>query len=194
MRPCGVRSMNPRRSRNGSWTSSIVSISSDRTAAERRDADRPRGELLDDRGEQLAVGRVEALVVDLHHRASPIGAVASSTRPSPWTSAWSRTRLSSRLTMRGVPRPRRAMAWTAAASIVTPRMSAERSDDLGQLVVRVEVEPVGGAEAVTQRGADAARAGRRADDRERLEAEPEASAPTAPCRSSRRARSPPSPG
>ena len=33
---------------------------------QRGDPDRSRGELLDDRGEQLAVGRVEALVVDLH--------------------------------------------------------------------------------------------------------------------------------
>ena len=77
---------------------------------QRGDPDRSRGELLDDRGQQLAVGRVEPFVVDLHQAHAPIAAVASSTRPSPWTSAWSRTRLSSRLTMRGVPRPRRAIA------------------------------------------------------------------------------------
>ena len=85
MRPCGVRSMNPRRSRNGSWTSSIVSTSSDRTAASAATPTGPGGELLDDRGQQLAVRRIEALVVDLHRAASPSRAVASSTRPSPWT-------------------------------------------------------------------------------------------------------------
>jgi hypothetical protein len=47
-------------------------------------------------------------------------------------------------------------------------------DDLCQFPVRVEVEPVRRAEAVTQRGADAARAGRGADHGERLEAEPQA--------------------
>ena len=93
---------------------------------QRRDADRPAGELLDDRGEQLAVGRVEALVVDLHpaHRVAR-GRLVD--RPSPWTWAWSRTRLSSRFTMRGVPRPRRAIARVAAASIGTSRIAAERS-------------------------------------------------------------------
>ena len=57
-------------------------------------------------------------------------AVASSIRPSPWTWAWSRTRLSSRFTIRGVPRPRRAIA-TAAARLdldaEDPRPSARRS-------------------------------------------------------------------
>ena len=47
-------------------------------------------------------------------------------------------------------------------------------DDRGQLVVGVEVEPVGRPEPVTQRGADAARPGRGADDRERLQAESQA--------------------
>ena len=46
-------------------------------------------------------------------------------------------------------------------------------DDRGQLLVGVEVEPVGGPEAVAQRAADPARAGRGADHGERLEAEPE---------------------
>ena len=55
----------------------------------------------------------------------------------------------------------------------TPEDHRRALDDRGQLVVGVEVEPVGGPEPVAQRGADAARAGRGADDRERLEAEPE---------------------
>ena len=43
-------------------------------------------------------------------------------------------------------------------------------DDRREVVVGVEVEPVGRPEPVTQRGADAARPRRRADDGERLEA------------------------
>ena len=46
-------------------------------------------------------------------------------------------------------------------------------DDRRQLVVGVEVEPVGRPEPVAERAADPPGAGRRADDRERLEAEPE---------------------
>ena len=75
--------------------------------------------------------------------------------------------------MRGVPRPRRAMARIAASSMPTPRIDRRALDDRGQLLVGVEVEPVGRPEAVAQRAADAPGAGRRADHRERLEAEPE---------------------
>ena len=46
-------------------------------------------------------------------------------------------------------------------------------DDRGEVVVGVEVEAVGGPEPVTQRGADASRAGRGTDHGERLEAEPQ---------------------
>jgi len=46
-------------------------------------------------------------------------------------------------------------------------------DDRRQLFVGIEVEPVGRPEPVAQRSADPARAGRGADDGERLEAEPE---------------------
>jgi hypothetical protein len=47
-------------------------------------------------------------------------------------------------------------------------------DDRGQLVVRVEVEPVRRAEAIPQRGADATRPGGGPHHREGLQAEPEA--------------------
>ena len=46
-------------------------------------------------------------------------------------------------------------------------------DDGSQVRLIVEVEPIGGAEAIAQRAADAARAGRGADDGEGLEAETE---------------------
>ena len=184
--------MNPSRSRNGSWTSSIVSTSSDSTAASACDADRPRGELLDDRGEQLAVRRVEALVVDLHRlerlaggrRVDPAVAVDLGVVAGPL--------------QQPVDDPRRAPA--AARDRPGRRLvdldvedSGRSVDDRGELVDLVEVEPVGRAEPVTERRADPPRPGRRADDRERLEAEPEAPRATVPCRSSRRARSPPSP-
>ena len=73
--------------------------------------------------------------------------------------------------MRGVPRPRRAISRAARLASGTSRIRAERSDDLRQLLLGVEVEPVGGPEPVAQRAADPARARRRADDRERLQRE-----------------------
>ena len=80
---------------------------------QRRDADRPEANFwtiaasslrsVESRpSSSISIARIAAV------------AVASSTRPSPWTWAWSRTRLSSRLTIRGVPRPRRAIARVAA--------------------------------------------------------------------------------
>ena len=78
--------------------------------------------------------------------------------------------------MRGVPRPRRARTSTASGSMATPRMPAERATMVGQLVLCVVVEPMDGAEAVAQRRADAPGAGRGADDRERLERQPQAAA------------------
>jgi hypothetical protein len=79
----------------------------------------------------------------------------SSTVPSPWTWAWSRTRLSSRFTMRGVPRPRRAIARVAARRSHVEDLR-RAFDDRGELVLGVEVEAIRGAEAVAQRRADAA--------------------------------------
>ena len=75
--------------------------------------------------------------------------------------------------MRGVPRPRRAMARIAGVVDADAEDDRRALDDRGQLVVGVEVEPVGRPEPVAQRAADPAGAGRGADDRERLEAEPE---------------------
>ncbi len=46
--------------------------------------------------------------------------------PAPRTSATSRTRFSSRLATRGVPRERAAIASAPASSISTSRMPAER--------------------------------------------------------------------
>ena len=93
---------------------------------ERRDPDRSGRELLDDRGQQLAIGRIEALVVDLHrpHRrrrgrlvdmtvAVDLGVIADA--------------LEQPVDDRGVPRPRRAIARIAASSMPTPRITAERS-------------------------------------------------------------------
>ena len=91
-------------------------------------------------------------------------AAGSVTRPSPWTSAWSRTRFRSRLTIRGVPRPRLAMATAAAGVDLDAEDPGRALDDLGQLGRRVEVEAVGGPEAVAER---ASRCGPRASSRRR---------------------------
>ena len=75
--------------------------------------------------------------------------------------------------MRGVPRPRRAMAARAGRLDLDAEDRRRAVDDRGQLGLRVEVEPVRRPEAVAQRAADPAGAGRGADDRERLEAQAE---------------------
>ena len=117
---------------------------------QRGHADRPGRELLDDRGEQLAVGRVEALVVDLHraHRrgrrrlvdvavAVDLGVVADPLEQP-------------------VDDPRRAPTAPGDRpdrGVVDVDAEDRRRalDDRGQLVVGVEVEPVGRPEPVAQR-------------------------------------------
>ena len=139
---------------------------------QRRHADRSRGELLDDRGQELAIGRIEALVVDLHraHRrgrgrlvdvpvAVDLGVVADALE-EPVDDA-----------RRPAPAPGDGPGRRRFDGHGEDRRRA--FDDRGQLWLGVEVEPVGRPEAVTQRGADPAGAGRGADDGERLEAEPE---------------------
>ena len=161
---------------------------------QRLDADRPRGELLDDRGEELAVGRVEALLVDLHPAHRLLG--RSSVDPAV---AVDLGEVADALEQ-PVDDPRRARAragrWPPppSASMSTSRMPAERRTIADEVGLVVEVEAIGRPEPVAERRADPARPGRRADDRERLEAEPERPRRRDPCRSSRRARSPPSPG
>ena len=62
--------------------------------------------------------------------------------------------------MRGVPRPRRAIApRRRPARSRRPGSRAERSTIAVELVLRVEVEPVGRPEPVAERAADAARPG-----------------------------------
>jgi hypothetical protein len=53
--------------------------------------------------------------------------------------------------MRGVPRERRAISAAPSPSQAMPRMRAERRDDPGQLLRRVELQPLHDAEAVAQR-------------------------------------------
>ncbi len=139
---------------------------------QRGNADRSRRELLDDRGQELPVGRVEALVVDLEgaHRcpcgrlvdapvAVDLGVVAHPAQQP-------------------VDDPRRPPS-TPRDRPGGRRVELDSEDaggalgDRGQLRLLVEVEPVRGAESVAQRRADPAGAGRRADERERLEAEAE---------------------
>ena len=57
---------------------------------------------------------------------SAMRVIAKSMCPSPLTMAKSRTRRSRALTIRGVPRERRAISIAASSSIETSRMRAER--------------------------------------------------------------------
>ena len=174
MRPCGVRSMNPSRSRNGSWTSSIVSISSDRTAASAATPTGPEANFWTIAASSLrsAESRPSSSISIAPHRvarrrlvdvavAVDLGVVADALEQP-------------------VDDPRRAPTASGDrpdGGRLDPDAEdlGRAADDRGQLLVGVEVEPVGRPEPVTQRGADAARAGRRADDGERLEAEPQRS-------------------
>ncbi len=119
---------------------------------ERLDADRSRRELLDDRREELAVGRVEALVVDLHlaHRrgrgrlVDPAVAVDLGVVAGPLQEP--------------VDDPRRAPAAAGDRSlgaIVDRDLEDPRRpvDDRREVVLLVEVEPVGRAEPIAKRGA-----------------------------------------
>ena len=65
MRPRGVRWRKPSWSRYGSYTSSTVSGSSPSATASVERPTGPPSNLLDDRAQELAVGALEALAVDL---------------------------------------------------------------------------------------------------------------------------------
>ena len=75
--------------------------------------------------------------------------------------------------MRGVPRPRRAISRAASGADRDPEDARRSPHDLGQLVLGVEVEAVRRAEPIAQRTGDAAGARGGADDRERLERQPQ---------------------
>ena len=85
---------------------------------QRRQPDRAAAELLAERAEDRPVDLVEPAVVDAEHLQARRGPSSASIVPSPRTSAKSRTRRSSRLAMRGVPRERRAISHAPSASIV----------------------------------------------------------------------------
>ncbi len=137
---------------------------------ERGDPDRARRELLDDRRQQLAIGRVEPLVVDLHglHRggrdrlvdppvAVDLGVIANALEQP-------------------VDDPRRAPS-TAGDGPAGRRVDrhvedgGRAVDDGDELGLGVEVQAIRGPEPVAERAADPAGPGRRADDCEGLEAE-----------------------
>src|SRR4051812_43494201 len=131
-----------------------------------------RQHLPDPRG-QPPVGRVQALVIDVHGRhggfrfgdADPavganLGKIANAAQQA-------------------VDDPRRSPPPTRE-DVNRLRVDLDAKDpggpldDRRELVDRVVVEPVDGAETVSQRRADASRPGRRANDCERLEAQPQA--------------------
>ena len=86
--------------------------------------------------------------------------------PSPRTSTKSRTRRSSRLATRGVPRDRSAIRTAPSASIAHLQDAGRALDDGAQLLRVVEVEPADEPEAVAQRAGDQAGAGGGADQGE----------------------------
>ena len=89
-------------------------------------------------------------------------------RPSARTCAKSRTRRSRRLTMRGVPRDRRAISTAASASRPTPQNPRRPRHDLDEVGLLVEIQAMHDAKARAQRRRQQPGARRRAHQRERL--------------------------
>src|SRR4029077_20006674 len=111
---------------------------------QRLDADRAGGELLDDRGEELAIGRVEPLFVDLHpaHRLfgdlpiDPAGAVDLGEVADP---------LEQPVDDPGRPAPAAGDRVGRLAVDVDPEDPGRAADDRGEVGIVVEVEAGGGA-------------------------------------------------
>src|SRR5215217_5441503 len=124
-RPRGVRVTNPSCSRYGSYTSSIVSVSSPTEAAR---VDRPTGPPPNRRTivPRMARSTLSSPSSSTSNSSSPPRATSWLIRPSRFTSAKSRTRRSSRLATRGVPRERRAISSAPRASTSRSRIPAER--------------------------------------------------------------------
>ena len=134
---------------------------------QRRQPDRAAAELLGRAASRMARSTLSRPRSSTPNSGSPSRAVASSIVPSPRTSAKSRTRRSSRLAMRGVPRDAAGdLPRAGRRRSCTPRMPAARSDDRLELVGVVVVEPGDEAEAVAQRAGDHPGAGGGADQRE----------------------------
>ena len=157
-RPRGVRCNRPCCSRNGSTVSSSVSRCSARAAAMRVDPDRAAAVVLAIGAQVAAVQAVEA-----RDRRPPAGAgcdrpaCASTGRPSPSTVAKSRTRRSSRVATRGVPRARRAISCAPSGSKLQPQQAGAAQHDVLELGHLVELEPGDDAEPVAQRRGQQAR-------------------------------------
>ena len=91
--------------------------------------------------------------------------------PSARTWAKSRTRRSSRLAMRGVPREREAISAAPVGLELDAEQAGRAVDDQVELVRLVELEVGGEPEPVAQRAGQQAGPGGRADQRERRDVE-----------------------
>ena len=134
---------------------------------ERLDPRRAAAVDLDQGREDPPVELVEAEVVDLEQRQrlARDRAIDRGRAPSTW--AKSRTRRSSRLAIRGVPRLRRAISSRPAASTAISEDARPSARTIrASCVGGVEVEPVDDAEARAQRRRDQPGAGGGADQGE----------------------------
>ena len=133
------------------------------------DADRAAAEALGDQAEIAPVELVEAERIDLEPAAAPCRRPCASIASTPSTAAKSRTRRSSRVAMRGVPRERRAISVRAVGGEGDAEDAGAAAHDVFEFVHRVEIEPDRNAEAVAERRRQQAEPRRRADQRERRE-------------------------
>ena len=103
----------------------------------------------------------------------PIRATSPVTAPSWRTSATSRTRRSRRLATRGVPRGAPAISAAPSASVRTAEDAGRAQHDRRELLPGVVVEPRREPEPLAQRQRDQPRAGRRGDQREPRQVQPD---------------------
>ena len=113
--------------------------------------------------------------------------------PAALTSAKSRTRRSSRLAMRGVPRDRSAMRSAPSGCRLQLQNRRAADHDFRQFLGAVELQPLHDAEAIAQRRGQQTRPGRGAHQGEGRQVELDRARARGPRRSSDRAASPPWP-
>ena len=146
---------------------------------QRRQPDRAAAELLAD-ARRISRSSRSSPASSTSSRSSASRATRASIVPAPRTSAKSRTRLSSRLATRGVPRERAGDRLGAGVVDLHLEDAGRAAHDPREVRRLVELEPVGHAEAVAQRRGQQAGARGGADQRELGQVERDHARP-APC-------------
>ena len=166
-RPRGVRARKPSWIRNGSTTSSSVPLSSPTAAASVSRPTGPPSNFSSSVRSRIRSSRSKPEASTSRRSSAKWARARSMSVPGPpSTSAKSRTRRSSRLATRGVPREREESSAQASAPSADTEHPRRALQDPLEIRGRVVLEPRDPAEAVAQRRREQPRARRRADQRE----------------------------